>query len=150
MLYWLEPDVFIALLFNALHYSIYYCYLTTTPSLFSSIYGLNELEVGLCFLVPGVGSVLGSFCESRILDHDFRSVSKQNGLNQEEQRVSGKLAEGFPIFKARLRTVWVHAILTQIVTLIYGWCLYVNAHLAVALVLQFIGILFIYFVPWLL
>ena len=150
ILYLLEPDVFIALLFNALHYCIYYCYLTSMPSLLSSIYGLNELEVGLCFLVPGVGSVLGSFCEGRILDHDFKSVAKQHGLDQDEQRVSGKLAEGFPIFKARLRTAWVHAILAQAVTIIYGWCLYVNAHLAVALVLQFIGILFIYFVPWLL
>ena len=101
------------------------------PSLFSPIYGLNKLEVSLCFLVPGVGASLGSFCEGRTLDHDFKSVAKQNGLNQEEQQVSGELAEGFPIFKARLRISWLHAILAQIVTLIHGWCLYVDAHLAV-------------------
>ncbi|KAI8148733.1 major facilitator superfamily domain-containing protein [Fennellomyces sp. T-0311] len=137
MLYLLQPDVFVALLFNALHYAVYYCYLTSTPSLFASLYQLNELQVGLCFLVPGLGCVIGSLCEGRILDHDFRVIMRKGGIS-DSQKNSGKLALDFPIFKARLRTAWIHAMLIQVVTIIYGWCLYIDVHLAVPLVLQFI------------
>ena len=144
MLYLLQPDVFVALLFNALHYAVYYCYLTSTPTLFASLYHLNELQVGLCFLVPGFGCVIGSLIEGRILDHDFRVTAHKNGINDSEKK-SGILSQAFPIYKARLRTAWIHAILIQVVTIIYGWCLYVDAHLAVPLVLQFIGTILNFF-----
>lgn len=131
----LQPDVAAALTYNALHYAVYYCYLTSLPSLFSQLYGLNQLQQGLCFIVQGVGCISGSLVEGRILDRDFRIIAKRVGQNVSRSR----LPLDFPIFKARLRTAWVHALLFQLVTIAYGWSLYANAHMAVPLVLQFIS-----------
>lgn len=134
--YLFEKDVFAALLFNALHYAVYYCYLTSTSTLFADIYNLSELQVGLCYLCQGVACILGSLTEGRILDRDFRITAKQAGIPDAKSKGSQLSAE-FPIFKARLRTVWIQALLVQAVTIAYGWVLWVNAHLAAALILQF-------------
>lgn len=131
----LQPDVAAALTYNALHYAVYYCYLTSLPSLFSQLYGLNQLQQGLCFIVQGAGCITGSLVEGRILDRDFRIIAKRVGQNVSRSR----LPLDFPIFKARLRTAWIHALLFQLVTIAYGWSLYANAHMAVPLVLQFIS-----------
>ncbi|KAI9487739.1 MAG: major facilitator superfamily domain-containing protein [Benjaminiella poitrasii] len=134
-LYLLQPDVAIALVYNAIHYATYYCYLTSTTSQFVLIYNMNEIQIGLCFLCQGVGCILGSFVEGKMLDRDFKIIAKQAGY---ENATRAKLPADFPIFKARLRSMWINAGLIQIVTLFYGWMLYIRAHLAVILVLQFI------------
>lgn len=131
----LQPDVAAALTYNALHYAVYYCYLTSLPSLFSQLYGLNQLQQGLCFIVQGVGCITGSLVEGRLLDRDFRIIARRAGQNVSRSR----LPLDFPIFKARLRTAWIHSVLFQLVTIAYGWCLYAHAHMAVPLVLQFIS-----------
>ncbi|KAF7724883.1 hypothetical protein EC973_000596 [Apophysomyces ossiformis] len=135
--YFLQLDLTLALLYNALHYTIFYCYLTSTPELFQSKYSLSELQVGLCFLCQGVGCVLGSIAEGKILDRDFRITAEESGI--EHKKGAGQVPLEFPIYKARLRTLWIGAGLMQIVTLIYGWCIQINAPLAVALVLQFLA-----------
>ncbi|KAI7900386.1 major facilitator superfamily domain-containing protein [Cokeromyces recurvatus] len=134
-LYLLEKDIAVALIYNAIHYATYYCYLTSTPSQFVLIYNMSEIQIGLCFLCQGVGCVLGSFVEGRLLNRDFRIIAKQSGF---ENTTRGKLPIDFPIFKARLRSVWINAGLIQVITLFYGWMLYIRAPLAVILVLQFI------------
>lgn len=134
-LYLFEKDVAVALIYNAIHYATYYCYLTSTTSEFTMIYGLSEIQIGLCFLCQGVGCILGSFVEGKILDHNFAIVAKQSGF---DKATRCKLPTDFPIFKARLRSLWVNAGLMQIITLIYGWILFIRAPLPVVLILQFI------------
>lgn len=133
-LFFLEKDICVALIYNAICYSAYYCYSTSTSSQFVLIYHMEEIQIGLCFLAQGVGCILGSFCVGKLLDHDFRTVAKQAGFDNVAR---GKLPVEFPIFKARLRSMWVFVALFQIITLFYGWMLYIKTHLAVVLVLQF-------------
>jgi multidrug resistance protein len=45
-----EKDVAILLIFNALLTAAWYDVVATTPSLFSKIYGFNNLQIGLCYL----------------------------------------------------------------------------------------------------
>ncbi|KAI8987470.1 major facilitator superfamily domain-containing protein [Mycotypha africana] len=134
-LYLLEKDIFCALIYNAIHYATYYCYLTSTTSQFILLYKMNQIQIGLCFLCQGVGCIIGSFVTGKILDRDFRVVAKQSC---HANVTRGKLPVDFPIFKARLRSMWIVAAAIQIITLFYGWMLQIHAHLAVALVLQFI------------
>jgi MFS family permease len=86
-------------------------------------------------LSQGVGCILGSFVEKKMLDHDFAVVAKQSGF---DKATRSKLPTDFPIFKARLRTMWINAGLIQIITLLYGWMLFLRVPLPVILILQFI------------
>lgn len=132
--YLFEADVFAMLLYLALHYAVFYAYLVSMPALFAELYGLNQLQVGLCYLVQGFGSVLGSLVGGRLLDRDYTVLARKRGFSEKKQ---GKLPLDFPIYWARLRTVWIHSGVVQIITIIYGWILSINAHMAAPLVLQF-------------
>ncbi|KAI9494195.1 major facilitator superfamily domain-containing protein, partial [Zychaea mexicana] len=118
----LEPDVALSALSSAMHYVIMSSVQTTASTIFPQQYGLNPLQVGLAFLVMGGGTAIGSVIEGRLLDRDYR-IAKEKGLS---------------IYRARLRSAWIQPVLLQLVVVLYGWCLYINAHLAVILVLHFI------------
>ena len=46
----IEKDVAIVLFIASLLITLFQCLMTTLPSLFNEIYGLNDLQVGLCYL----------------------------------------------------------------------------------------------------
>ncbi|KAG0185328.1 hypothetical protein DFQ28_009542 [Apophysomyces sp. BC1034] len=135
--YFLQLDVTLALLYNAIHYTVFYCYLTSTAQLFEKHYHLSELQVGLCFLCQGVGCVIGSLVEGKLLDRDFRITAETSGVPY--KKGAGQIPLEFPIYRARVRTLWIGTGLMQIVTFIYGWCIQISAPLAVALILQLIA-----------
>lgn len=123
--YLLQPDVLIVLLFSGLHFTSYYCFLVTTTKQFSLHFELTATQIGLCFLSQGGGTILGSFIHGKILDRDFKKT------------MADQQASSF--YRARLRSIWYSVICQQGVTLVYGWCYYLNSPLVVFLVLQFIG-----------
>ncbi|KAI7864216.1 major facilitator superfamily domain-containing protein [Mucor mucedo] len=132
--YFAEPDVFLILWLNGLVFTVFYCFMTSTTKQYSIHYPyLSELEIGICFLSMGVGTISGSFLKGRLLDYDYRSVSKEF-----KRDFPDKPDSEFPIFVARLRSLWINLILMEVATLIYGWMFIINAPLPVALVLQFL------------
>ncbi|KAI9246064.1 major facilitator superfamily domain-containing protein [Phascolomyces articulosus] len=133
------PDVIIGMAINGCFTAVMYCFMTTTPTYFSSIYGLNELQVGLCYLPFGVGCFVGSSVSGRLLNKDFRTIALKQGITPDEIKKSGKLALDFPIYRARLRSCWISMILGELVTIVYGWTLCAETHLAVPIILQFLG-----------
>lgn len=134
--YFLEADLAAVLLYLALHYAVYTAVLISMSSMFPDLYGLNQLQVGLCYLVQGFGCILGSFSAGRLLDHDYRVFARKRGLDAETKK-GAKIPLDFPIYWARLRTTWIQSGVIQIVTIIYGWMLWIHAHLVVPLILQF-------------
>lgn len=132
-IYLTHPDIFFLLMFNAFQYAMFYCVLTSTPDLFTSMYGLSEMQIGVCYLALSFGCVLGSVGNGRVLDYSFSRVVRKTGI----QAKRGRLPPEFPIFKARLRIVWVPSVLMICAMIAYGWALNYNAPLPVALVLQF-------------
>ncbi|KAI9479606.1 major facilitator superfamily domain-containing protein [Zychaea mexicana] len=133
-----HPDVILIMTINGCYMAILFTILTSTSTHFSIIYGLDTLQIGLCYIPYGVGSVCGSFMMGRMLDRDFRITAYKHGMSPEEVKRSGKLSTDFPIYRARLRTTWIQMTICQLVIIAYGWTLYVEAHLAVPLILQFI------------
>ncbi|KAI9310575.1 major facilitator superfamily domain-containing protein [Dichotomocladium elegans] len=133
--YLLYPDVALIMLSNGLVAAMLAVYLTTTSTHFERIYGLDTLQIGLCYLPFGLGCFLGSLLASRILNRDFEAVASKCGVRPEK----GVITPAFPIFLARLRTVWIQLTALQVVTIVYGWVLYKHVHLAVPLILQFIA-----------
>jgi hypothetical protein len=125
--YLLQPDVLLLLLFTGLHFTSYYCFLVTTTKQFSLHFELTALQIGLCFLSIGGGTILGSFIHGKILDRDFKIVK------------SDRPDLAVPFYYARIKNIWYTVICLQVVTFLYGWCYYLNAPLGVVLMLQFIG-----------
>ena len=128
--YLLEPDVFWVLTFNGLVFTVFYCFMTSTAKQFSKHYPyLSELQIGLCFLCMGVGTISGSFVKGKLLDRDYRITA---------DKLKDKPDVRFPIFHARLRSLWYNLILMCAATFIYGWIFTINAPLVVPLVIQFV------------
>lgn len=105
----------------------YYCFMVTTTKQFSLHFQLTTIQIGLCFLGLGGGTIVGSFVHGKILDGDFKKVKSERPDIE------------IPYYYARLRNAWYCVICEQVLTLLYGWLYYVHAPLAVFLVLQFLG-----------
>ncbi|KAI9246065.1 major facilitator superfamily domain-containing protein [Phascolomyces articulosus] len=131
------PDVALIMTINGYYMAMQYCFLTTTPPHFSRIYGLNTLQIGLCYLPFGFGCVAGSFVLGKLLNHDFRTVAIKHGMTPQQVKKSGKIAMDFPIYYARLRSTSIKAIVGTVTVLVYGWTLHVRAHISIPLVIQF-------------
>ncbi|KAI9287228.1 major facilitator superfamily domain-containing protein [Umbelopsis sp. AD052] len=137
LLYLREKDVAILVLYYAFQYGGIYCFTTSVPVIFSEIYGLNDMQIGLTYLANGIGCVFGSVVQGKLLDRNFQTIAIKHGIDPAKLK-GGKLTPEFPLEYARLRLAWIHALVFNITLVIYGWCLYVKAHLAIILVLHFI------------
>ncbi|KAF8247689.1 MFS general substrate transporter [Wilcoxina mikolae CBS 423.85] len=131
-----EKDMAIVLFANGILYTACYTVIASLPSLFLEIYGLDSLQVGLCYLPFGAGCAVASVGAGKIIDRDYRVVAKQNGITTNKRK--GEDMTRFPIEAARLRSVfWILAVFAA--TLVaYGWVLDVETSIAAPLVLQFI------------
>lgn len=78
-----EKDVAVLLLYNSLQYAGLYSVLTSLTELFIGTYGLDEFQVGLCFLSNGFGASIGSFTAGRLLNWKFHQIAKS--LNMDEK-----------------------------------------------------------------
>lgn len=82
--YFREKDVALVVTYNALQYAAFYCILTSVTGLFTKIYGLNEFQIGLCYLANGFGSGMGSVTSGRIMNWQFKRLAKKMGLEDHE------------------------------------------------------------------
>ncbi|KAI7900288.1 major facilitator superfamily domain-containing protein [Cokeromyces recurvatus] len=131
-IYLTEPDILTMLLLSGALFTSYYCFLTSTTKQFSIHYHLNELQIGLCFLCQGIGTILGSYVKGKLLDRDFQRLTKKM---REEMQPDVEIC----YYHARLKTCWISLLFADITPIAYGWAMQYNAPLAVALILQFIA-----------
>ncbi|KDR74378.1 hypothetical protein GALMADRAFT_250288 [Galerina marginata CBS 339.88] len=135
----LNPDVDVLLAISALTCAVFYGILATVSSLFARAYpSLNEIEIGLCFLAFGGGTILGSTITGRMLDRDYRRF-KKNAEAQHPGAESGidlTKEESFPLEKARLRLMPYFILLLVATCAGYGWCIEKQVNLAGPLILQ--------------
>lgn len=114
-----EKDVALLLLYNCLVYCSYYSVTSSLPYLFEKIYGFNELQIGLSFLPYGVGALLASLFNGRVLDWRFRKVAESMNVTI----VKGKATDTrhFPLEKVRLPIALVLLLVGNSALLCYGW-----------------------------
>ncbi|KAJ5762402.1 uncharacterized protein N7511_005784 [Penicillium nucicola] len=110
--------------------------LTSTPNLFGPLYGLNELQIGICFLPFGISSCLGAVVYGKVIDYSYKRTAEKAGLPANRQ--NGDNLRKFPIERARLQTVFPAMAVGIAAFTPYGWVLQRGVPLAVPLVLQFI------------
>ncbi|KAI9858592.1 MAG: hypothetical protein M1813_007397 [Trichoglossum hirsutum] len=117
-------------------YAIWYCIQTSIPLIYSTTYGFNELEVGLCFLTGGVGVIFGGIVAGKLMDWNYEVTAREIGYTVD--RISGDDMDRFPIEKARSRRS-LYLLGFSICALTgYGWAAECRAHPSILLVLQFL------------
>jgi MFS family permease len=127
-------DTAFILFMASIFYATYYCVQTSIPVIYGSVYGFNELQIGLAYLPGGVGIIIGATCTGRLMDYNYKVTAAQVG--HEIDKVRGDNIDKFPIEKARTRlSLPLLAIYTTAVVG-YGWATERQPHCAVPLVLQ--------------
>ncbi|RDW56446.1 MFS general substrate transporter-63 [Coleophoma crateriformis] len=120
-------EVVFIVVFVSLYYTIWQMTVTVMSSLFASVYGLGEIEIGLTYIANGVGTVLGTLTTGKFLDFEYgRAKRSHTGA-----------AEDFPLERARLRSMWITAGIQCVSVLIFGWTLQYRVHIAVPIVCSF-------------
>lgn len=134
-----EKDVFITLFFGSIIYTVWSMVTSSTTALFEQEFGLNDLQIGLCFLPNGAGCVAGSYLTGYLMDYDYKKTEREyitlKGLPADTKLNKKELLD-FPIERSRLRSVWWIIIIFVITTAIYGYSITIHS-LAVPLILQF-------------
>ncbi|KAL1878119.1 hypothetical protein VTK73DRAFT_7999 [Phialemonium thermophilum] len=127
-------DVAIVVVCNGLSYGTYCSLQASLSTLFIDLYDYKQLEVGLIYLPFGAGCLFSVYAWGKLLNYDYVRTAKEYGLSVEAVR--GNCLDGFPIERARLRSVFYLVALNASATLGYGWALHMRTHVAIPLVLQ--------------
>ncbi|KAM0753668.1 MFS general substrate transporter [Meredithblackwellia eburnea MCA 4105] len=125
------PEISILFIFVSLLYLEFYCILTVFSTALKDSYNLGELQLGLCYLPSGIGSIVSSQLNGKQIDWYFR---------REEKRVGGdyrKKPDEFNIESTRIRCIFPFMTCFLVASIALGWCLQAKAPLAVTLVINF-------------
>jgi multidrug resistance protein len=114
-------DTAMVLSISAVYYAAYYHVQASIPAIFTQVYGLDELEVGLCYFSIGTGVILGGYINGKLMDYNYRSTAKANNITID--KVVGDDVAKFPIEKARSRMSWLLMPTSTAVIVGYGWVL---------------------------
>lgn len=114
-----EKDVGLLLLYNCLVYASYFSVTSSLPYLFAQTYNFNDLQIGLSYIPYGVGALLASLLNGRILDWRFRQVAKSVGV----EIIKGQTTDtrNFPLERVRLPIALVLILIGNSALLCYGW-----------------------------
>jgi MFS family permease len=101
----LEKDIICLLGLGAIVYTVQSMMTASTTMLFKSRYRLNDLQLGFVFIPNGIGNVIGSIVNGRLLDRDMRRVEadyRREKKIPDKQQLKPKQYADFPLERARL------------------------------------------------
>ncbi|KGO76945.1 Kynureninase [Penicillium italicum] len=123
-----QKDTGLILFCNALLFAGFYDVSASIPATFNELYGLDDLQVGLCFIPFGLGATIASVVSGKLLDFNYRRLAKQLNFPLTKNRETD--LRNFPIEKARLQLAFPLLMLGSISILVFGWFLNCGIHLA--------------------
>ena len=114
----------------------FYAICTGAASVFSEVYGYDEVHIGLVFLAIGGGSIISAFTTGKMVDWNYARHARRNGFPIAKNRTTD-LAE-FPIERARVE-MGMPCLLLGVLTVIgYGWVINYNTSIAGPVVMLFL------------
>ena len=114
----------------------YYATTALIPSQFGTIYGFNQIQIALCYLPLGCGSVLAGLVRGRIIDSRYKFHAKRLGLPLEFNRRID-LSE-FPIERARLEIAIPMLAIGSACMMGFGWMVQYKVNLSGPLIFLFV------------
>ena len=139
-----EPEMFLLLGYGGLATASMFAVLTTMPTEFPEIYGLDQTQVGLMYLPMTAGTVLATPVVGRLQNWNYRRHCRLQGVPFDRRKQQSLV--GFPIEKARLEVSLPFIVLATGAVAGWGWALERGAPLAVpGVLLALIGFTFVGF-----
>ncbi|EFW99259.1 major facilitator superfamily transporter [Grosmannia clavigera kw1407] len=132
----LEKDIFLILIFAAMLYVVFMICVATLSTIFADLYGLDNLQIGLCYLPYGVGCCISAIAQGHVLDWNYRRVARNIGFTIDHKR--GDDLSDFPIELARIQPMLPLMVLGIFAVIAYGWVLDFRQPLAAPLVILFL------------
>ncbi|KAF2199006.1 MFS transporter [Delitschia confertaspora ATCC 74209] len=132
-----EKDIALIMLSASLMVAGFYMIMVPIPPVFEATYGFNQLQIGLCYIPFSIGSAVGTVGFGKFLDWNFKRVARKIGHPLHLRK--GDDLRHFPLEKTRLQVVMIPALMGGLCTISWGWVLHQKVHLAVPLVILFIG-----------
>ena len=114
----------------------YYATIALIPSQFGSIYGFNQIQIALCYLPLGCGSLLAGLVRGRIIDSRYKFHAKRLGMPLEFNRQAD--LSNFPIERARLEVVIPTLALGSACFIGFGWMVQYKVNLSGPLIFLFL------------
>jgi MFS family permease len=125
------------LLYSGILFSGFYMVITGMPSLLQEHYDFNTLQIGLCYIPSGCGSLTAAFVIGRLQDWNFRRLAKKQGMvidKKKQQDISS-----FPIELSRLQVTIPLVAIAGVVIIGFGWVMEYRTSLAGPLIFLFIS-----------
>jgi MFS family permease len=125
------------LLYSGILFSGFYMIITGMPSLLQEHYDFNTLQIGLCYIPSGCGSLTAAVVIGRLQDWNFRRLAKKQGMvidKKKQQDISS-----FPIELSRLQVTIPLVAIAGVVIIGFGWVMEYRTSLAGPLIFLFIS-----------
>ncbi|WVW79929.1 hypothetical protein I302_101900 [Kwoniella bestiolae CBS 10118] len=137
-----QKEVICVLIFLSVHYATWQMTLTIQSTLFSQIYGLADIQIGLTFLANGAGCMIGTLSTGKILDRDYKKIQRSfaqgsNLSGDANANHKGEREGEFPIEKARLRTLYLWAPIQWSSIIIFAWTIDKHSHISIPIIASF-------------
>ncbi|KAK4547436.1 hypothetical protein LTR36_001092 [Oleoguttula mirabilis] len=133
-----DKESCIVLLYNGLFFTGMMVTTASIPELYQAAYGLDTLEIGLCFMTMGFGGLTSALTMGHLVDWNFRRHAQRLGVTI----TKGKQQDlsNFPIERVRLEVVLPGHIIGTLAFIAFGWTLKFRTSLAgPEIALYFIG-----------
>lgn len=152
----MEADLRVLLITTAIPYAVFSTTAASLAPLFEDTFpSLSESEIGLCYLGIGTGGIIGTISVGKLLDIQYQFVKRrfEKSIASDSEKTTeadGERTlvniidhENFPMEESRLlaQNIWMLSL--AIATTGYGWAVQSKTSIAVPLILQFIGELFL-------
>ncbi|KAJ6075722.1 hypothetical protein N7499_007703 [Penicillium canescens] len=125
----------LVLMYGALLYAGYMAVISTLSTQLTSRFGFNSIQVGLCYLPMGMGSISSRWLVGRLLDWNFHREARLQGMTIQKNRQQE--IENFNIERARLAITIPLIYLASLCIIAYGWVMQYRTALSGPLVMLF-------------
>lgn len=110
--------------------------LSSITEVYTAQYSLDELEIGLCYISLGTGSIVASVVTGRLLDWNYRRMAANKAANSTAPE-QDTTEDSISVEKARSMITIPLVVLGSVTVLAFGWVLKYGAPLAAPEVLLF-------------
>ncbi|CAL5869590.1 uncharacterized protein PFLUO_LOCUS3820 [Penicillium psychrofluorescens] len=131
-----QKDTSIILFSNAVLFAGFYDVSASIPAIYRDLYGLDDLQIGLCYIPFGVGATIASIGNGKFLDFNYRRIAKNLNFPMVKNRHTD--LRNFPIEKARLEIAFPLLAIGSLSILVFGWFLNFGIHLAAPTTILFL------------
>ncbi|KAF7589418.1 hypothetical protein BBP40_004322 [Aspergillus hancockii] len=131
-----QKDTSLILFSNAILFAGFYDVSASIPAIYEDLYGLNDLQIGLCYIPFGLGASIASIATGKMLDYNYRRLAKRLGYPLHGTRPRD--LKDFPIEKARLQLAFPLLTAGSLTVIAFGWVLHFKVHLAAPTTILFL------------